>query len=135
VHAYCELQFELPSCVRAFQSQVGLDESVGRGGCARGLVYVNRVAPEPLYRSQPLIGSRQIAQTGTLPLAGPAGGQHTLLLVADPIDRDFPPGADPLDIRDMVDWLEPLLELDLEQLKSEVQKRRPAAASAARRGG
>src|SRR4029079_11779366 len=38
--------------------------------------------------------------------------------------------ADPLDIRDMVNWLEPQFELDLDKLKAEVQRRLPQSVAA-----
>ena len=72
-----------------------------------------------------LIGSGEPASSGPIALTGPGGGQKSLLLVADPAHADRPPGTDPLDIRDLVDWLEPVLTLDLEKLKSEVAARLP----------
>ncbi len=45
------------------------------------------------------------------------------MLVADPAHADRPPGSDPLDIRDLVDWLEPVLYLDAEKLLAEVSAR------------
>ena len=62
------------------------------------------------------------ADLGTLPLTGPAGGQKSLILAADPVEQGAPPGADPLDVRDMLDWVEPVLLLDAARLKSDVQK-------------
>jgi hypothetical protein len=41
------------------------------------------------------------------------------VLVADAAERDRPPGADPLDIRDTLDWIEPVLQLDLARLKAD----------------
>ena len=65
----------------------------------------------PVFRSDPLIGSKSIASPPplTLPPAagGAAAGSRTLTLVADAAHRDRPPRADPLNIRDFVDWLEP----------------------------
>ena len=56
-----------------------------------------------------------------------------LVIVSHPDSSDRPAGADPLDIRDVVDWLEPQLNLDLEKLRTEVRKRLPRSAAGARR--
>lgn len=121
-HAYCELEFELPTAIRSFRAQVGLDEEAADGGCARGLVHVNHVAEPPLWKSKLLIGSREVVDTGILALKGPEQGQKCLILVADPAASDCPPGADPLNLHDMVDWLEPQLVLDVEKLRQEVNR-------------
>ncbi len=60
--------------------------------------------------------------TGRLPLqAGSPPGR--LILQVDPAHADRPAGADPLDIGDVFDWLEPLFELDPEKLDAEVLRR------------
>jgi hypothetical protein len=128
VQAFAELQFDLPATVKQFQARVGLDEAAGRGGCARGLVYLNRPDGEPIARTNHLIGSSESVAIGPIALAGPAAGQKTLLLVADTAHADRPPGSDPLDIRDLVDWLEPVLFLDAEKLLAEVAARVPHAS-------
>ena len=47
------------------------------------------------------------------------------MLVADPVIEDAPPGTDPLDIRDSLDWFEPLLLVDRQKLREEVRAGRP----------
>jgi hypothetical protein len=121
VHAPCEMWFDLPPAAEGFRARVGLDRLAGTGGCARGLVYLDRVDGTPLYRSKQLIGSGEAVETGTLKLGGRAGGKRSLVLVADACEHDAPPDADPLDIRDFVDWAEPTLLLDLARLKAGVQ--------------
>lgn len=123
VPAYCELEFPLPPCAVNFRVRLGLDETVGRGGCARGLVYLNRLSGKPTFESKTLVGSADVEDAGTIDLAAFSKGAKSLILVADPSPADRPPGADPLDIRDMVDWLEPLIELDAEKLQSEIAGR------------
>ena len=127
VHAPCELWFEIPPAVRGFQMRVGLDRLAGPGGCARALVCLDRPDAAPRFRSKLLIGSSEVVDAGTLPLDGRAGGK-LLILVADTAGPDRPPGADPLDIRDMLDWIEPLWLLDPTGLRREVEKRVPASA-------
>jgi len=125
VHATNELWFRLPSAVRAFQSRVGLDRLAGDGGCARAMVFANAPKGKPLFASPPLVGSSEVHATGELALAGPKAGQDTLILMADAFHRGRPKGADPLDIRDTVDWLEPLLRLDPATLRTELNGRIP----------
>jgi hypothetical protein len=117
-----ELEFELPATVRAFRALVGMDEQAARGGCGQGRVYVNRTADKPLWQSKVLVGSAEVTATGHLPLKGPAQGEKTLILVAEAPTDDRPADADPLNIRSFVDWLEPAVELDIDQLRAEVQK-------------
>ncbi len=101
---------------------MGLDSVVGKGGCARAVVYCDKAEGEPLFRSKHLIGADDLADTGELSLDG-AGGKTQLVLVAHPAHTDRPPGSDPFDIRDVVDWLEPQLTLDLGALRGEVHGR------------
>ncbi|HVK82060.1 MAG TPA: serine protease, partial [Verrucomicrobiae bacterium] len=49
--------------------------------------------------------------------------QKTLILQVDAAHAGRPAGADPLDVRDTADWLDPYLELDPEVIKAEVAKR------------
>lgn len=124
MQSHSEVEFELPSGVQAFRALVGMDEFAGRHGCGRGLVHVNGIAEKPLWQSEVFVGTGEPADTGRLPLLGPAQGQKTLVLVADaPADR--PADADPLNIRSFVDWLEPVVELDRDQLLGEVQRLLP----------
>ncbi|KKK66168.1 hypothetical protein LCGC14_2966800, partial [marine sediment metagenome] len=51
----------------------------------------------------------------------PTAGQHLLGLLTDEAHQGRPAGADPLDIRDMLDWLEPVLLLDQAKLKQNVE--------------
>ena len=86
------------------------------------MVYLNEPTGQPLYRSPLLIGSDQVADVGTLTLSGPSGGQKLLGLVTDAMPENRPPQADPLDIRDTVDWLEPVLLLDGGKLRGHVEQ-------------
>jgi hypothetical protein len=121
VHAPCELWFEIPRGARGFQVRAGLDRLAGSGGCARAVVCLDQPDAAPLFRSKHLIGSTDVVDAGTLALDGSAAHKH-LILVADAADRDRPPGADPLDIRDTLDWIEPLWLLDPAELRAEVKK-------------
>ena len=139
VHAHCSLRYDLHPLVRTFRTRVGLDDVAGKGGCARGQVFYGAVAGKPAYESPLLVGSSESFESGALSVpvapspedgarkaadapAGPAS-VNRLTLVADAVYHDRPAGTDPLDIRDTVDWLEPLLELDPDGLRAEIARR------------
>jgi len=122
VHAYSELRFPLPQCASAFRSRVGLDNIVGPGGCARARVFIGSTKNRPAYESRLLIGSKETIDTGSIRLAAPNDGPKLLVLQADPADRQGPPDADPLNIRDKLNWLDPRLELDRKKLQDQVRK-------------
>jgi len=117
VQALCEAEYELPSCARSFRTLYGLDGTVGRGGCARARITSGD--GKTLHESRLLVGSTGVSDTGPISVAG----LSRLVLVADPAHRDRPPLADPFDIRDRLDWIEPEIELDPRLLRAELQKR------------
>jgi S1-C subfamily serine protease len=123
VHAFSQLHFPLPAAVRSFRTRVGLDAAAGSGGCVRVRVYGGSTGEPPLFESPFLIGADKTLDIGPLALKGPLQGQRELILQVDPAHDGRPPGADPFDVRDMLDWLEPELELDPAALKAEVGRR------------
>ena len=129
VHGASELEFPLSPLVRVFQTRLGLDELAGRGGCVRAKVVVQSSVPKTLYTSELLVGSGKVLDTGRLPLEVSSPSAR-LILQVDPAHADRPPGADPLDIRDVADWLEPMVELDRDKLDAEVLRRGPQMIAA-----
>jgi hypothetical protein len=131
-HAPQALAYSLPAAAKSFRTRIGLDELAGRGGCARALVHLGDERTVPIFRSDLLIGSKSVLSPP--PVAIPASADRseprTLTLVADAAHRDRPAGADPLNIRDFVDWLEPELELDRGELARELRRRAPPAIAA-----
>jgi hypothetical protein len=119
VQAHSEIYYALPSSARAFRSHLGLDESVGSGGCVRALVYANEPTGKPLFRSDVLVGSTKVIDTKKVWLKG----HKQIVLVADAAHEGRPEGADPLDVRDALDWLEPVIELEFKVLRKEVARR------------
>ena len=130
VQSRCDLVFPLPTIVTAFRSSVALDALARSGGCVRASVHANAAGEQPLWQSGFLVGSTEVADTGSLSLAGPDGGQKSLVLVADMAHDGRPTGADPYDVRDLVDWLEPVVSLDADKLKAVVQSRLPQTIAA-----
>jgi hypothetical protein len=121
VHAYSELHFPLPKFAKAFRSRIGLDRIVGAGGCARARVYVGSTNGKSAYESPLLVGSKKTVDTGRVSLGLPPAGPRHLVLQADPAHDNRPRGADPLNIRDKLDWLDPQLELDPAGLQEQVR--------------
>jgi hypothetical protein len=126
VHGYHELEFALPAAVAAFRTGMGLDAGAGTGGSAEArLEYSSGPSAQPfitLYRSPTLVGSQAAPAQATVKLPGNLEGAR-LRLVADSLVGRSPAGADPLDIRDLVDWLEPVIEFEPARLRLEVTRR------------
>ncbi len=116
VHAYHELEFELPPSARRFRTKLGLDPWAGTGGCARGRV---QLGEETLFESPLIIGTGPAVECGPLLLRP---GEARLLLVADADAGERPSGADPFDIRDVFNWLEPVVEFDPGGLRREIER-------------
>ena len=126
VHAFQEIEYPLPACARSFSSRLGLDHLVGDGGSVEASV---RLSPpggkNPLYSTGLVVGSADVLDTGVLPLAASGPAARKLVLTVDPLSTGQPSTVDPLDIRDTFDWLEPLVELDADQLHEELFRRGP----------
>ena len=129
VQAYSEIEFPLSPLVRTLRTRFGLDEMAGSGGCVRCRIFAGAaessqlVNQKPLFESPLVIGSANVSDTGPLDLQRVANAKGRVLLTVDTAHSERPPGADPLDIRDTLDWLEPLLELDQDAVRLEVRRR------------
>ena len=130
VQARCELTFPLPPFATAFRTGAALDDLAAGGGCARASVHEGTAAAKPLWQSDFLIGTREPLDTGTLPLASGSAGPRTIVLVADTAHEGRPDAADPYDIRDIVDWLDPVVSLAAEGLATTVRERLSATMPA-----
>jgi len=130
VHAASELEFPLPSAARSFRTQLGLDDLAGTGGCVKANVYVGSARTQPVYASNWIIGSGNVLDTGPLLFRDPLHPPERLVLQVDPAHAGRPPGADPLDIRDALDWLEPMVVLDPEKVPADVLARSPKRIAA-----
>ncbi len=123
VHAPTNLDLPLHPVVTGFRVQSGLDQVVRSGGCARSVVAYSNSVFSPLHRSVILIGSEKLADSSWLNVASQPDASVTLRLFADPVIDERPSGADPFDIRDCLNWLEPQWKLDPAKLKDEVAAR------------
>ena len=123
VHAPTELSLPLHRVVTHFRVRAGLDQSVMTGGCARGIVLITSKTPAELQRTGIMIGNRSLHDTNWLAVSVPDHGQSALVLRADPVISDRPANADPFDLRDRLNWLEPEWRLDRIKLQQLVSRR------------
>lgn len=117
VQAQHELEFKLPPAALTLRTRIGLDRCIGSGGCARGKIYTSSNLNQPLFQTELLIGSGLVVDTGELSIVGQPG----IILTADAAVAERPSGADPFDIRDSLDWLEPVLRVDTNVLQNEIR--------------
>ena len=115
VHATNELHFPLPPFDVGFRCQVGLDQLAGDGGCVQARVLLDDAVRHVVYESPLLVGSDQTVGIDIGKLPG-AAAQRRLILEMNEAHATRPVGADPLDIRDSADWLDPILVLDRPRL-------------------
>lgn len=87
-----------------------------------------RTAEQPLFRSDLLIASRTAVATGRLELDGAAGSR--LVLFTEDAEAERPPAADAWNVRDCVDWGQPLLLLDPPWIERELRQRWASVISA-----
>ena len=107
-HAYSAIAFDLPRGAASFTFHAGLDNNVGAGGCVRLKVCGDKADSKPLWTSGFLRG-------GDKPLSVRAlncRDAKRLVLITEFAHKGRPPGADPFDIRDEVNWLMPTVRLD-----------------------
>jgi hypothetical protein len=135
VHAHSEVSFELPKLAGTFRTGFALDRSVGPGGCARPVIRWDRVdgdsntAQPPAFQAAPVVGTGPLTDTG--PLAIPAKELASrLTLVVDAVVEGAPAGADPLEIRDLANWIQPLFDLEPISVEREIRSRQAATIPA-----
>ena len=110
-HSHSEIAFDLPPGAKSLTAAVGLDRAVGAGGCVRCLIRADEPSGMTLWDSGLLQGSDGPKSTGPLDVVG----FRRVILITEFAHEDRPAGADPLDIRDDVVWLAPLITLDLKR--------------------
>jgi len=107
-HAHSAIAFDLPPGARRLVARVGFDPAAGAGGCVRCLVRADDEQGPVLWDSGVFQGSDGLQATGPIDVTG----RSRVVLITAAAHEDRPAGADPLDIRDSVVWLAPLVELD-----------------------
>ena len=124
VHAFSELGFPLPPLPCTFRTRVGLDHISGSGGCVQARILLDHVLP-PRFETPPLIGSQDLRRSGNINCEPTPSEPRRLVLQVDPLIAARPAGADPLEIRDSTNWLEPTIELAAKPLTAELRRRYP----------
>ena len=107
-HSFTALTFDLPSGATELTSHVGLDRSVGDGGCVECRIHRGLTDGPPIWKSEFLRGSDAPRVVGPLSL----GGAKQLTLVTDFGHEGRPEGTDPYDIRDHVNWIFPTVRIE-----------------------
>ena len=118
-----ELTFDLPPAARTLRAAVCLDRSAGDGGCVRPRIFANRATGKPLWEGPILVGSDRVVETGVLELKTAGNVPATVVLQADPTLANRPAGADPLDIRDHLNWCDLLVGFDPAAIQAEFDRR------------
>lgn len=123
VMAPSRLSFDLPPIATAFRTLLGIDQAAHDRGCIRGRVLVSWES-SPKFESDAIVGSEKTADAGNVQWDSvPRDGQ--LILEVDLAHQGRPKGADPFDIRDMTNWIEPRIQLDREKLRKAIYERTP----------
>jgi hypothetical protein len=130
------LEFTLHPAAARLRTGIGLDRAAGAGGCLRGRIELlngdrQAAAATILHESQIAIGAARAIVPINVELPSAKDGNR-IRLAADPLLDNIPPEADPYDIRDYCDWLEPRVELRKELWAAEVTAAIPASNPALR---
>jgi hypothetical protein len=112
-HAHSELAFDLPPRARTLTTMVGIDRTAAPGGCVRCRIVAESASGRVLWDSGILLGSQGAKETGPIDV----GGLARVVLVTEAAHEDRPSGADPLDIRDQVVWLAPLVQVQFDPIQ------------------
>lgn len=120
VHAPSVLTFSLPPAARGFRTKFGLDKIAGSGGCVKARVWVDSRKTKPIFESDLLVGAERTYDTGQLALHAGKVSPSKLILEVDSVPVQRPAGADPLNIRDFFDWVEPVVTLDAAAIRQQV---------------
>ncbi|MDX1946253.1 MAG: NPCBM/NEW2 domain-containing protein [Pirellulaceae bacterium] len=107
-HSHSEVVFDLPAGAKSLVTAVGLDQSVGAGGCVRCKVVADDPTGKTLWDSEVLLGSYGPKPTGAIDVRG----CRRVVLITEMAHDDRPAHADPLDIRDAVCWLAPFVQVE-----------------------
>ena len=107
-HSHSEVAFSLPSGAKTLSLAAALDRVVGEGGCVRCRIFADRLEGKELWESGIFLGGDEARSTGEMDVEG----VKQVILVTQYAHEDRPEGADPLDIRDDVLWLNPIVRLN-----------------------
>lgn len=114
-HSHSEVAFDLPTEAVSFSCWVGIDDSVGPGGCVRCKIFRDEIAGAPAWASGIIRGGDKPVRVEITDLAK----AQRLVLVTEFAHDDRPTGTDPLDIRDAVSWLDTSVRVNRPELRDQ----------------
>lgn len=123
VFAFSELEFELPANARSFRSEFAIDAAMKTGGCVQPRVLNASAGNAVLFQGPIVAGSESVIDTGPLGINNPADAPKRIVLQVDPVLENRPANADPFNIRDQANWLDPTVEMDSVALKQQLDAR------------
>ncbi len=123
VQAFCELEFELPPIARTLRSEFAIDASMKTGGCVQARILNASAGNNALYQGPILVGSESLLDTGALGISGSGDSLRRIVLQVDPVLVNRPLNADPFNIRDQANWIDPVVELDPNAVKLQIDSR------------
>jgi hypothetical protein len=141
-----ELEFAMHPAAARLRTGIGLDRAAGAGGCLRGRIELltgdrqvgerqvgDRKAATAmlLHESEIVIGAARAIVPISVELAAANEGAR-IRLAADAVLDNAPADADPYDIGDYCDWLEPRVELRKDLWTADVTAAIPASHPALR---
>lgn len=117
-HGTSELVFQIPPIASSFRTLVGLDRAAGDGGCVNVEI---RATPDAVaFERKHLIGDQPPIDSGRIDFPIPRGDARHVTLRTDMAHENRPPGADPFDVRDIVNWYEPEFRINPLKLQQAV---------------
>ena len=125
VQAFSELEFDFPAAVRSLRSDFAIDAEMKNGGCVQARVINVSAGSAAIYQGPVVVGSESVLDTGAMGISGSGESLRKVILQVDPVMTNRPPNADPFDIRDQANWLDPIVELDANLVKLQIESRGP----------
>lgn len=116
------LTFPIPLGAIAVRTRFGLDRLAGSGGCVTARLTIDPPPAQPLFEQSFVIGTGAVRDSGWQPLPDNQGAPRSLVLQTDAAHDGRPSGADPWDIRDVADWIEPEFRLDRALLQAWIRR-------------
>ena len=118
VQGSSELTFPMPAAAVAIRTKVGLDHLVEEGGCINVEILAN--SSISLFKQNNILGGRPVVDSDWRSLPQHDNEVKSVSLRTDMAHDGRPAGADPFDVRDIVDWFEPEIRLDRSKMQREI---------------
>ncbi|ODA29654.1 hypothetical protein [Planctopirus hydrillae] len=108
-----QITFQIPDFVESIRTSWGFDPAAQKRGCASATIRVHAgEVVSTLFESGEKSGAESAISTDWISIPTSAGVPRQLVLGTDMQANSSSPGADPLDLRDFTNWMEPQLRLN-----------------------